>query len=120
MLRISVERADDVVVVKSVGRIVRGQESALREAVTAQKSARVVVLDLSEVESLDAGGLNLLVSLHHWAEKNGMQLKLVNPRPFVYEMLTRTHLDCIFDISCLNDALLVLGGCESVRAHATA
>ena len=112
MLRVKTDRADDVLVVKCVGRIVRGQEAALRDAVISAKQARVVVVDLSEVETIDAGGLNLLVALHGWAEEHKTHFKLVNPRPFVHEMLTRTHLDCVFDISCLDEALSVLGDCD--------
>jgi anti-anti-sigma factor len=119
MLSVKSERAGDVAIIKIAGRIVRGQETTLNSAVLAQKASRVIVLDLSEVESLDAGGLNLFVSLHRWTESNRIHLKLVNPRPFVYEMLTRTHLDCVFDISSFDDALALLG-CECQLAHATA
>jgi anti-anti-sigma factor len=122
MLTARVERAEDVAIVTVSGRIVRGQESTLKNAVLAEKCARVIVLDLTDVETLDAGGLTLLVSLHRWTESRRAHLKLVNPRPFVYEMLTRTHLDCVFDISSLNHALAVLGNCEcnSRPAHAAA
>jgi anti-anti-sigma factor len=122
MLTVRVERAEDVAVVKCAGRIVRGQEWPLKTAVLGEERARMVVLDLSEVETLDAGGLTLLVSLHRWTESRHAHLKLVNPRPFVYEMLTRTHLDCVFDISSLNHALAVLGNCEcnALPAHAAA
>ncbi len=114
MLTVKSERAGDIVVVKCAGRIVRGQETILRNAVLQEKLARVVVLDLSEVESIDAGGLTLLVYLHRWTENNRAHLKLVNPRPFVYEMLTRTHLNCVFEISSFHDALIALG-CEDAR-----
>jgi len=117
MLTVRVERAGDVVVLKTAGRIVRGSESVLRNAVLSEKLARTIVLDLSEIETLDAGGLTLLVSLHRWTESNRTHFKLVNPRPFVHEMLTRTHLDCVFDISTFHDALTVLGDCECHRAH---
>ena len=122
MLTVKVERAEDVAVVKCAGRIVRGQEWPLKTAVLGEERARMVVLDLSDVETLDAGGLTLLVSLHRWTESRHAHLKLVNPRPFVYEMLTRTHLDCVFDISSLNHALAVLGNCEcnALPAHAAA
>jgi anti-anti-sigma factor len=119
MLTVKNERAGDVSVIKCAGRIVRGQETILNNAMLVEKCARVIVLDLSEVEALDAGGLNLLVSLHGWTESNKIHFKLVNPRPFVYEMLTRTHLDCVFDISTFNHALAVLG-CDCEPAHATA
>jgi len=112
MLTVRVERAEDVAIVTVSGRIVRGEESKLESTVLAQESARMVVLDLSAVEALDAGGVSLLVSLHSWTEGRQAHLKLVNPRPFVYDMLTRTHLDCVFDISSLNHALAVLGNCE--------
>jgi len=112
MLRVKTDRADDVLVVKCVGRIVRGHESPLKDAVMSAKPARVIVVDLFDVEVVDAGGLNLLVSLHRWAENTKTHLKLVNPQSFVHEMLTRTHLDCVFDISCLDDALAVLGDCD--------
>ena len=120
MLTVKTERAGDIVVVKCAGRIVRGQEAALRNAVLQERLARMVVLDLSEVDAVDAGGLNLLVSLHRWTENNRAHLKLVNPRPFVHEMLTRTHLDCVFDISTFDHALAVLRGVEQPPLQATA
>src|SRR5437588_3649747 len=117
MLTVRVERAEDVAVVKCAGRIVRGQEWPLKTAVLGEERARMIVLDLSDVETLDAGGLTLLVSLHRWAEGNRTHFKLVNPRTFVHEMLTRTHLDCVFDISSFDHALAVLADCECRQAQ---
>lgn len=109
MLTIDVEKTLDVAVVRCAGRIVRGEEvCTLRNAVVLENNTRVIVLDLSEVESLDGGGLSALVSLHHWSRSRGIQLKLVEPSHFVREMLTRTGLDTVFHISSLKDALAVL------------
>jgi anti-anti-sigma factor len=80
--------------------------------VVSEKTTRIVVLDLSQLEFMDGGGLNALVSLHHWTRNHRIQLKLVNPSRFVNEMLTRTRLNRVFDISSLHDALRVLGGGE--------
>jgi anti-anti-sigma factor len=111
MLTIDVEKTGDVAVVRCNGRIVRGEEvRTLRSAVVSEKGSRIVVLDLSEVEMLDAGGLTTLLSLHQWARSRGVQLKLVNPSHFVSEILTRTQLDHVFDVSTLDHALMVLGG----------
>jgi anti-anti-sigma factor len=118
MLTVKSERAGDVAIIKCEGRIVRGQESTLESAVLAEDHARLIVLDLSDVEALDAGGLNLLVSLHRWTESKRTHLKLVNPRPFVHEMLTLTHLDCVFDISSFRHALAVLEACDCQQAQA--
>jgi anti-anti-sigma factor len=113
MLTIDVEKANDVAVVHCGGRLVRGAEvSTLRNAVVSEKTTRVVVLDLSQLEFMDVGGLNSLVSLHHWTRNHGIQLKLVNPSRFVDELLSRTRLNRVFDISSLHDALRVLSGGE--------
>jgi anti-anti-sigma factor len=121
MLTIDVEKTGDVAVVRCNGRIVRGEEvRTLRSAVVSEKDSRIVVLDLSEVESLDAGGLATLLSLHQWARSRGVQLKLVNPSHFVREVLTRTRLDHVFDISALDHALFVLRGTQSCHTRLAA
>jgi anti-anti-sigma factor len=109
MLTIDVEKTGDVAVVRCVGRIVRGAEvRTLRNAVFSEKEIRIVVIDLSDVETLDAGGLTALLSLQQWAVNRNVQLKLVNPSHFVNQMLTRTGLDHVFDISTFEHALFVL------------
>jgi anti-anti-sigma factor len=118
MLTIDVEKNSGVAVVKCSGRIVRGAEvRTLRNAVVSENDTRIVVLDLSDVETIDAGGLTALLSLHQWARSRGVQLKLVNPTHFVHEVLTRTRLDCVFDISSFDHALFVLSAphCTHLR-----
>jgi anti-anti-sigma factor len=113
MLTIDVEKTGDVAVVRCEGRIVRGAEvRTLRNAVFAEKDIRIVVIDLSDVETLDAGGLTALLSLHQWARNRNVQLKLVNPSHFVNEILTRTGLDHVFDISVFEHALFVLSASD--------
>ena len=113
MLTIDVEKTGDVAVVRCAGRLVRGEEvCTLRQAVVSEKDTRIVVLDLSEVETLDAGGLTALISLRQWALGRGVQLKLVNPSHFVMEVLTRTQLDRVFEISTLEHAIFVLAGMD--------
>jgi len=118
MLTLDVEKTGDVAVVRCAGRIVRGEEvRMLRNAVVSEQDTRIVVLDLSDVETLDAGGLTALLSLHQWARSRSVQLKLVNPSHFVHEILTRTRLDRVFDISTFDHALYVLGGVECRHAR---
>jgi anti-anti-sigma factor len=118
MLTIDVETNSEVAVVHCSGRLVRGVSvCTLRNAVVSQRTTRIVVLDLSQVEFMDAGGLNALVSLHHWTCSHGIQLKLVHPSELVREMLTRTRLNRVFDISSLHDALTILGGSDCHRAR---
>jgi len=111
MLTIEVEKTGDVAVVRCTGRLVRGEEVRnLRQAVVCGKETRIVMVDLSDVEMLDAGGLAALLSLRQWATSHSVQLKLVNPSHFVNEVLVRTRLDRVFEISRFNHALVVLSG----------
>ena len=114
--RVDVQHSEDVVILRCTGRIVRGKPvCALKDAVVSQRNARIVVLDLSDVEILDGGGLGTLVFLRRWTSDNGIQLKLVNPSQMVREMFERTHLTDVFDISSVGDALEILG-CQRYRA----
>ena len=116
-LRVDVSQSEDVTVLRCAGRIVRGGPVAvLKDAVVSQKNARIVIVDLSDVEILDGGGLGMLVFLRRWTLDNGIQLKLVNPSRLVREMLDRTRLADVFDISCVADALSILG-CDHYARH---
>jgi anti-anti-sigma factor len=118
MLTVDVEKTGDVAVVRCVGRIVRGAEvGTLRNAVFSQKDVRIAVIDLSDVEALDAAGLTALLSLRQWARSRNAQLKLVNPSHFVNEVLTRTGLNRVFDISKLEHALFVLSAPDCRHAR---
>src|ERR1700688_5237263 len=113
MLTINLEKTGDVAVVRCAGRIVRGTEVfTRRNAVFSAKDIRIVVIDLSDVEMLDAGGLTALLSLLQWSRNRNVQLKLVNPSHFVNEVLTRTGLDHVFEISTFEHALFVLSAPE--------
>jgi anti-anti-sigma factor len=109
MLAVDVDRSGDVVVLQCRGRMVRGDATyILRDAVTSQRNARIIVLDLSGVEALDGSGLGMLVFLHRWTHDNSVQLKLVNPSPLVREMLERTRLTNVLRVSSVEEALTIL------------
>lgn len=115
-LHINSEQTGDVAVLQCSGRIVRGEAlHFLRDAVTGLKQPRMVFLDLTDVEMLDGGGLGMLVFLHRWTRDHGIQLKLVNPSTFVREMLDRTRLSCVFNISSVDDVVEIL--CTSIHAE---
>ncbi len=118
--QVQTQRSGDVAVLQCAGRIVRGEAlRTLRDVVTGLQDTRVVVLDVTEVDTVDGGGLGMLVFLHRWARDNGIQVKLVNPSALVRETLERTRLDGLFDISSLHDIFVVLGGncCDSEHAQ---
>ena len=105
-LHIEVEKSREVAVLQCTGRIVRNEAlPALRKVLTSLSHLRVIVLDLSEVEMLDASGLGVLVSLHNWTFARGIQLKLVNPSTLLREMLELTGLTSVFHISSVDDVI---------------
>jgi anti-anti-sigma factor len=109
------EQIGDVAVLQCAGRMVSTQALLLlKDAVTSLSQFRVVVLDLSEVDMLDAGGLGMLVSLHNWACANSTQLKLVNPSKLVRQMLELTRLTFVLHISSVEDVIQIV--CSGDRA----
>jgi len=108
-LHIKMEQTGDVGVLQCAGRLVRGEAlHLLKDAVTSLSRLRVVVLDLSEVEMLDGGGVGMLVFLHNWTRVKGIQLKLVNPFSLAREMLERTGLTPVLHISSVDDAIEII------------
>jgi anti-anti-sigma factor len=111
MFTINVEKFKDLAIVRCTGRIVRGENICrLKSELISANDTRLIVLDLSEVETIDAAGLSALVSLHHRSRSRGIQLKLVNPSRFVLEVLNRTKLSSVFDISSFHNALVAIAG----------
>lgn len=105
-LHIEVEKSREVAVLQCTGRIVRNEAlPVLRKVLTSLSHLRVIVLDLSEVDMLDASGLGVLVSLHNWTSARGIQLKLVNPSTLLREMLELTGLTSVFHISSVDDII---------------
>lgn len=109
MLNMTSENMGEIMVVRCAGRLLRGAGCEdLVHVVKAGGKSRIILLDLSGVELVDAGGLSALITAHHWARKQGIQLKLVNPSGLVYDILVRTKLDQVLNISSLGEALQIL------------
>ena len=105
MLDIRVERKGDTAVLHCDGRIVVGKSlSALRDAVLCELDRRAIVLNLSRVERIDAGGLGMLVFLHTCSNGLGTELRLVQPSRPVAEMLELTNLSSVFTIGSAAEA----------------
>ncbi len=87
MLGILNENRGNAVIFRCTGRIVVGGEPwKLYNDVISQHGKRVVVLDLTSVNRIDAGGLGVLVSLRGWARIAGVKLRVIPSKP-VQEVL---------------------------------
>jgi anti-anti-sigma regulatory factor len=99
MLKIHMENTGDIRILECAGRIVRSEAAfTLREAVTSQRDARTIVLDLSEVRAIEGGGLGMLWFLQRWAYERGIRLKLFNPINSVRDRLRCAHPTPPFNI----------------------
>ena len=108
-LKFQVEGWQDVAVVNCSGRMVRG--AALDDfcrRIEQLERVRVLVLDVSEVKQLDAGGLGTLLRLRRWAIKNSAKMQLVNPPLFFRKLLEATRLTTVLEISSLQEAICIL------------
>ena len=98
MLNVSVQKLGDTTVLRCQGRIVIGDAcTILRNAVLGLTHTRRLVLDLAQVDRIDAGGLGVLLSLRKWARSNAIRLRLMNVMNQVEHVLELTRLDGVFE-----------------------
>jgi anti-anti-sigma regulatory factor len=119
MLKVNIDNIGDLAIVECDGRIVQSDAAfKLRDAVTSQSDARTVVLELTEVHSLEGGGLGMLIFLQRWARDHDIRLKLFNPSKSVRERLARVNSFSNFDIATLDEMMALLGSADSRYALA--
>jgi anti-sigma B factor antagonist len=92
-------RLGEIVIIKCIGRIVDGEESAaLHEHVGRLLPEQpYIILHLAEVEFVDSGGLGTLVRLRSKAQNAGGDVKLCEVPPRIVEMLRVTKLQTVFE-----------------------
>ena len=105
MLKIHSTKVGGTSILCLQGRIVRGETATLRNAVNSQTGIDEVVLDLSRVKTIDAGGLGVMLELHEQTRSKGIQFKLSNVTQLVKRVLEITRLDSVFEVSYANRAL---------------
>jgi anti-anti-sigma factor len=93
VLTVTAQNLGDTLVLRCRGRIVRGDETAILCS-TVRQYGRNIILDLAEVEAIDAAGIGALISL----QAAGIYLKIMNPPEQVRETLRITKVDSIFEI----------------------
>jgi anti-anti-sigma regulatory factor len=99
----------ELAVVGCEGRIVQ-RESAykLREAVTSQTDAQIIVLELSEVRAIGGGGLGMLAFLQRWAREHNIRFLLFHPSKAVESRLIHARSIAEFHIASLEEMKALL------------
>ncbi|MEU4782773.1 STAS domain-containing protein [Micromonospora sp. NPDC023633] len=96
---LGVDHLDDVAVVTAVGDIDVDTADELRAALRqAVDVCGHVVVDLTRVHLIDAGGLGLLVRAHRDARERGAVLCLAAPSRFIRTVLHTMRLDGLFPV----------------------
>ena len=112
MLSLTIQKLEDVTVIRCVGRMVIPYAEVLRNAVLRQLRIRTLVLDLADVIAV-AAGLGMLASLRAWARETRTELKLMNVTPKVEELLELTNLKSAFEICSGREMLALL--CRAIN-----
>ena len=90
--------AGKIIYLNFSGNVVHGETASTAwEAIQRclQAGRQVLVLDLRDVDKMDAAGLGVLASGHLAAQGAGMELRLVNTPAIVQKLLTITRLDTL-------------------------
>ena len=111
MLNVVEENLGEVVVLRCQGDLVREEETSLLCAALGNYG-RDIVVDLSEIDRIDAAGSGALLAL----QAAGVYLRLLNPSRLVREFLRSKKMESLFEI--LEHDALAIGqqGQLSVRA----
>jgi anti-anti-sigma regulatory factor len=112
---VHVDTVGEMAIIECAGKFVRAEAAfKLRDAVTSQAEARVVVLDLTEMRAIGGGGLGTLLLLHKWAQDHNIRLTLFNPSAPVWDKLR--HVD--FEIATLYQMIDILSCFDNRHARA--
>jgi len=119
MLTIHTEKLGDLTVIECKGRIVNSESVfKLRNAVLSHSRARIIALDLYEVNAIGGGGLGMLAFLQRWSNEHQIELKLFTPSRPVMDAMERTRQTLNFDIATLHEMMTILSNADSRYAMA--
>jgi anti-anti-sigma factor len=98
VLTLEIQNHPHFAILRCSGRIVHGDgaDELLRAAMSQDK--RHLQIDLSGVDSIDAGGLGVLAALEKWAEDGNRTIALVNPSTRVRQALKATKLSSVIQV----------------------
>lgn len=118
MLKITVQKLGDTSVLRCRGRMLAGAAgSILRNAVLDQRHTRMMlVIDLAQVDRIDAGGLGVLLGSRESARSRGITFKLMNATKRVEEILELTHLQPVFEFCSVRELFCLLHRAASMSS----
>ena len=116
MLTVRTRNFGNVAFLCMQGQVVNGETEILRNAVRSQSGVRAVVLDLSQVSTVDAGGLGVMLELRQQVQAKGIGFKLMNVSRLVGRVLEITCLDSVFEFTSGVDFFPAVSGRQPASA----
>ena len=113
MLRLRIQKFEDVTILHCAGRFAFPQAAELRTAIVRRVRTPVLIVDMRDTVSIDAAGLGALVSLLRWARRAQRIFKLMNVTPRVGHLLRLTKLNFEIEICSAREILYLL--CLAIR-----
>ena len=118
MLTLQMDKIGELAVVECEGNIAEAAEAArLSAAVLSQDWARVIMIDLSEVEYVEIDAVEVLAFLQCWARENDIQLKLFNPSTFLRHQFESVNETFHFEFASLQEAMGLLMRADSAMGR---
>jgi anti-anti-sigma regulatory factor len=109
MFHINIDKIGDATVIECGGKLDNKDDALrLRDAVTTETDAKIVVLDLSELYALENGGLGMLIFLQRWSLDHNIRLKVFNPSLSVRARLELVSVMSDFEIVSLPQVIALL------------
>jgi anti-anti-sigma factor len=99
MLEVQTKKLETIAILCLKGRVVTGELEILRNTVHSLSDMSAIILDLSGVTTVDAGGLGLLLELRSFTQANGICFELMNVNKWVRGVLEVVRLDTVFKIT---------------------
>jgi anti-sigma B factor antagonist len=98
---VAVREIGAVTIVDLRGSLIMGESSALLRATIQDligKQRIRIILNFSDVSAIDSAGIGELVGAYAPLRTRGGEMKFLNPRQRVYDMLKLTQLSTVFEV----------------------
>jgi anti-anti-sigma regulatory factor len=96
MPSVHIDHRGETAIVECAGRFVRTEAAfKIRDAVTSQTNAHVVVLDLTDMHAIGGGGLGMLLLLQKWARDHDIRFRIFNPSGLVLDKLRHVEFEIV-------------------------
>jgi anti-anti-sigma factor len=97
---LEVEQETDWLLIDGIRELNQSNALAIRERVNAvlTDAVKIIVIDLSQTVFLDSHGLGAIIALRNTMVRRRGVVRLLNPSPFVEQVLELTRLHRVLDI----------------------